>query len=232
MNDPLGLAILDFAQTKKSKNIIVHADICEDDIIPSSYLFRPFEEMPIIEREALNLCKGDILDVGAGAGMHANYLQKKGYNVEAIDISEGAVAYMKNQGIKASTQNFYSVQDKKYDTVLLLMNGLGIAGSLEQLPVFLIKAKSLLKPGGKIICDTTDIKYLYEDDEGGMWVDLNNSYYGNFQFQMEYKDQKTEWFPWLYCDQENLQKEVTKCGLSMNIIIEDGDQYLVELKEI
>lgn len=230
-NDPLGQAILDFAHTREDQAIIVHSDLCDDDTIQSSYLFRSFNEMPILEQEALHFCTGKILDVGGGAGIHAQELIKRGLDVEAIDISPGAVKYMQSQGIKASVNNFFEL-DKTYDTLLFLMNGLGIAGSLENLPLFLKKAKTLLNPGGKIICDTTDIKYLYEDDEGGMWVDLGSTYYGNFMFQMEYKNEKTEWFPWLYCDPKSLLDVALKAGFSTKVLLQDNDQFLIELAPI
>ena len=180
--DPIGKAILDFAQTGISKDIIVRSDLCDDDEMPSGYLFRSYDEMPKLEQLALSQCEGSILDVGAAAGCHTKHLQDVGKDVKAIDISRGAVEYMNSIGLNAELIDFYQ-ESRTYDTLLLLMNVMGIAGRLSNLRTMLEKAKSLLNEGGKILCDSSDIRYLYQDDDGGMWVDLSSEYYGNFKFQ-------------------------------------------------
>jgi SAM-dependent methyltransferase len=227
--DPIGKAILDYSKTKKPFDIIVSSEICEDDIIPVEVLFRSFDEMPELEKEALSLCKGKILDVGAGAGSHAMYLSDMGLDVTAIDISAGAVEYMKANGLNAIQENFFKHVDKQYDTILMLMNGIGIAGTLANLENTLNHAKSLLKPGGSILCDSSDIKYLYEDEDGALWIDLNSEYYGNFSFQMSYKKEKTEKFDWLYVDFDNLFQAAKAVGLKASKIYDRDDNYLAKL---
>lgn len=106
-NDPIGAAILTYAKTKKPFDIIVSSDICEDDIIPIEVLFRRYDAMPELEKIAVDRAKGKILDVGAGAGVHALELMDRGYDVKTIDTSEGAVDYMKQNGINASRINFF-----------------------------------------------------------------------------------------------------------------------------
>lgn len=232
-NDPLGKAILDFQSNQKSQDITVSSDICDDDIIPSEYLFRSYEQMPELEKIALSLCDGKVLDVGAGAGVHCSYLKEQGIDVEAIDISGGAVDYMRENGINVRQADFFEISDEvQYDTLLMLMNGIGIAGELKNLSATLLHAKKLLNSNGKMICDSTDIKYLYEDDEGGYWVDFNNEYYGNFKFQMKYNEQKSSWFKWLYVDFETLKKEAERQGFSVRMVFEADDQFLAELTRI
>lgn len=228
-NDPIGQAILDYNKTSIPTDIIVSSDICEDDIIPIEVLFRTFEEMPEIEKKAISLCKGSILEVGAGAGVHAIEMIKNGHEVYAIDISEGAVEHLKSKKINAKQINFFDLTGEKFDTISLLMNGIGIAGSLSKLPDFLNHAKSLLAKNGKILCDSSDIKYLYEDEEGALWVNLNTEYYGDFKFQMKYKDQTTEWFDWLYIDFDSLYKVGTELGFIVKRICVDDNHYLAEL---
>lgn len=228
-NDPIGQAILDFAESGKSKDIIVSSDLCEDDIIESGYLFRSLKEMPQLEKLALKRCRGRILDIGAGAGAHSRVLKEKGLDVTALEPSEGAVKYIRSTGIQAIQGTFQSLNDQTYDTLLLLMNGTGLAGKLEHLEHFLSHARSLLNPGGKIVCDSTDIMYLYEDEDGSLWVDLNAEYYGNFKFRMTYKDHQTEWFDWLYVDFERLKNTAEKAGFSVELLFEEDNHYLVEL---
>lgn len=227
--DPIGAAITDYVKTKKPDDIIVMSDICDDDIIPIEVLFRSFDEMPELEKMALSKCKGKVLDVGAGAGSHASYLQDMGLDVTAIDVSDGAVAYMKANGLKAQNIDFFKLKDQKFDTILMMMNGIGIAGKLSNLEKTLKHAKSLLNPGGRILCDSSDIKYLYEDEDGALWIDLNSEYYGNFRFQMKYKKHKGKWFNWLYVDFDNLFQAGKNAGLKTIRAFEEDDNYLAEL---
>lgn len=227
--DPIGAAILDYHTTKKPADIIVCSEICEDDIIPLEVLFRTYEEMPDLEKIALEKATGEILDVGAGAGFHALHLQEQGKSVQTIDISAGAVKFMQSQGLKAREIDFFDLKDEKYDAILMLMNGIGIAGSLSNLEKTLEHAKTLLNPGGKLYCDSSDIRYLYEDDEGALWVDLNTEYYGNFKFQMKYKKETGNWFDWLYVDFDNLFKAAKNVGLKANRLYYSDDNYLAEI---
>lgn len=231
-NDPIGAAILDFAATGKSQNIVVASDLCEDDVIASGYLFRSLKEMPPLEKKALERCSGKVLDIGAGAGSHAKILKEKGLDVTALEPSEGAIQYMNSIGLTTIQETIQQHTNATYDTLLLLMNGVGLAGKLEHLESFLEHAKSLLNPGGKIVCDSTDIQYLYEEEDGSMWMDLNAEYYGNFKFQMTYNDHQTEWFDWLYVDFERLKTAAEKTGFAIELLYEKDDHYLVELTHI
>lgn len=228
-NDPIGQAILDFSKTKKSKDIIVSSDLCDDDVIPSAYLFRSHEEMPELEKIALNHCHGKVLDVGAGAGCHSKILKEKGIDVIALEPSIGAVSYLNTIGIPVINETIQEHKGATYDTLLVLMNGVGLAGNLNNLESFLIHLKSLLNPTGSIICDSTDIQYLYQEDDGSMWMDLTAEYYGDFKFQMKYGDQQTEWFEWLYVDFERLRDVASKVGLMTELLFGEDNHYLVKL---
>ena len=230
--DPIGQAILDYVKTNKPDDIIVTSEICEDDIIPIEVLFRTLEEMPDLEICAIENAKGRVLDVGAGAGVHALEMKKKGCDVLAIDISKGAIEYLKKSGLEVQEIDFFQLKDQKFDTITMLMNGIGIAGSLANLENTLNHAKSLLNPGGKIVCDSCDIRYLYEDEDGALWVNLNTEYYGNFRFQMKYKKEKGPWFDWLYVDFDSLFTAANNVGLKCRRIYDNDDNYLAELTRI
>ena len=154
-----------------------------------------------------------------------------GLQVECIDISKGACEYLAEVDIPARAINFFDLKDEQYDTILLLMNGIGIAGTLANLENTLAHAKTLLAPGGKILCDSSDIKYLYEDEDGSMWMDLNTEYYGNFRFQMSYKKEVGPWFDWLYVDFENLFNSAKNVGLKARKIYDKEDHFLAEITQ-
>lgn len=233
-SDPFGAAILEYTRTKKNSSIVVHSPLFEDDIIEVEYLFRKIDTMPNIEQKALSLCRGRILDVGAGSGCHALELQKCGFDVEAIDISVQAVDAMRIRGVK--NVSHASILDFKgqYDTILLLMNGIGIAGSIHGLQELLPKLHSLLREGGSVILDSSDISYLYETEDGSYQIDLNAGYYGEIDYQMSYGLVLGKPFKWLYIDFDTLSYYSSQFGFKQKLIRtgEDGYSYLAELKKI
>lgn len=232
-NDPIGYAIQDFsANNELTENIIVKSDLCDDDVLPIPYLFRTYDMMPEIEQKALDLCKGTVLDVGAAAGCHTHVLLERGFDVTAIDTSKGAVDHLLSQNIKAKHISFLDCQTQ-FDTLLILMNGVGIAGTVNQLPAFLNQIKKLLKPNGVALCDSTGLTYLYQEDDGSMWVDLNGSYFGEMQFKMDYKGVESEWFNWLYIEFDLLKQHATEAGLNCELIAEgESNNYLVSLTHL
>ncbi|NBO60855.1 MAG: class I SAM-dependent methyltransferase [Flavobacteriia bacterium] len=228
-SDPIGKAILDFHKTGKPKDIIVSSDLTDDDIIPVEVLFRSYEEMPSIEKKALSLVKGTVLDIGAGAGPHAQYLAAQGFSVKAIDRSPGAIEHLKGMGIDAECKDIFDVKDETFDTLLLLMNGLGLAGKKNALVMFLNHLKTLLNPKGQILCDSSDVKFLYEEEDGSFWMDLASDYYGDFNFQMHYGKESSEVFPWLYVDYDTLHQTALSCGFHCKRLEVDENHFLAQL---
>jgi precorrin-6B methylase 2 len=231
MNDPFGEAIHDYFEKGKAPDLIVNSNYTKGEKIAASYFFRTKNEMPSIERTALKNCKGKILDIGAAAGCHSILLQKKGFNVTAIEKSEKAVEVLKKRGIqKVVCTDIYNFSEKKFDTILLLMNGAGIGETLARLEKLLDHLKSLLNEKGRILIDSTNIKYLFEEEDGSVWVDLaNDSYYGEMEYEVKYKKSVTS-FKWLFVDFETLKKVCGNAGLKCKKII-DGEHsdYLAQI---
>ena len=228
MKDLFGKAILDYQTNNAPEDLITETSISEEDEMSVAYLFRSFEEMPLIEQKALELAKGKVLDIGCGAGSHSLYLQnEKGLDVTSIDISANAVECCKLRGLKNAIE--IDVLDlnadaTKFDTILLLMNGTGIFGRLEKVPTFLKKLKSLLNPGGQILIDSSDIIYMFDEDEdGGKWIPSDN-YYGEVTFTVTYKNEKEDSFEWLYLDYNTLQNACFDNGLKCELI-EEGEHF-------
>lgn len=225
--DIFGNALKAFFESGGDEEIIVHSPDFDDDVIPVPYLFRSYPEMPFLEQKALDLCCGKILDIGCGAGSHALYLQKeKNKNVTAIDTSEGAVEVCKLRGIKdARKVSFEEFTGEKFDTLLLLMNGTGIIGKLKDLDEFFQKIKSLMTSRGQVLIDSSDLSYLFDPDEdGGIWIDPDQGYYGELIYTLSYKDQTSEAFPWLYLDFNSLHLAASKNGFNCELL-EEGEHY-------
>lgn len=223
--DILGKALLDYFQGNYTEDIVTETNISEEDILPLPYFFRSFEEMPIIEQKALKLAKGKVLDVGCGAGSHALYLQQQGLDVIAIDLSPGAIEVCRLRGVKNAKVIDLLEVSEQFDTLVLLMNGTGIFKTLENVPAYLLHLKTLLKPGGQILIDSSDLIYMYEEDEdGGIWVTGDKDYYGELTFTMRYKGESTEAFDWLYLHFDLLNALAQEAGLQCELIME-GNHY-------
>jgi SAM-dependent methyltransferase len=188
--------------------------------------FRHPDFMPELEQLALRECRGKVLDIGAGAGSHALTLQAAGLEVTALDISPNAVAVMKDRGVeKATVADIFTYQEGRFDTLLLLMNGIGLVGTVGGLYRFLKHARTLLSPGGQILFDSSDVAYLYEDNPPEM-----DHYYGEIACRYEYKKQKSDWFSWLYIDEQLLLQVAANEGWQVSKLFEDEEgQYLVRL---
>jgi SAM-dependent methyltransferase len=227
MKDLFGKAMYDFQTNNSPEDIITETSISEEDVMSVDYLFRSYNEMPKIEQKALQLARGKTLDVGCGAGSHSLSLQNdRNLELTSIDISEKAIATCKLRGIKnAKVQNVLDFEDEKFDTIILLMNGVGIFGKLENCNTFLSKLKSLLSEGGQILLDSSDIIYMFDEDEdGGKWIPSNNDYYGELTFNISYKGEKEDTFDWLYLDYNTLQNAAIANGLKCELILE-GEHY-------
>lgn len=224
IKDILGKALLDYQSGKYSEDLITATNISGDDELPLPYLFRNYSEMPKPEQKALQLAKGKVLDVGCGAGNHALWLQDKGYNVKAIDNSIGAIMVSKKRGVLNSELKPLLEETEQFDTVLLLMNGTGIFQELIQVSKYLKHLKSLLKPNGQILIDSSDISYMYEDDDGGSWIDLNSNYPGELDYYLSYKGENEVPMKWLYLDFETLKLACSTVGLQCEKVI-DGEHF-------
>lgn len=219
----MGQALLEYWQTQKvPEDIRVLSDLAEDDVLPVPYMFREWEAMPEWERIALKHCRGRVLDIGAGAGSHALWLENQGHPVTAVEVSEGATKVMQARGLKDVRHlDVYDLAGEQYDTLLLLMNGIGLVEDLEGLSKFLDFAPSLLVPGGQILFDSSDLMYMYPDPDIAL---LQPQYYGEVRFQLQYRGSLSEEFGWLYLDYELLTSYATRYQYHCERLF-TGDHY-------
>ncbi|GGB10631.1 class I SAM-dependent methyltransferase [Puia dinghuensis] len=234
MKDILGQALTDYYRQELGGKLWVHMsnhrfEGRRKEEMPVEVYFRNMNTMPEVEWVALQQCRGKILDIGAGAGSHALALQQLGQDVTALDISPLSATLMDQRGIKkVIRQDIFSLQTGDYDTLLLLMNGIGLAGNLDGLRTFFAGARRLLRPDGQLIFDSSDIAYLYSDRPP-----KSGDYYGVINFQYEYKRQRSDWFQWLFIDRMTLSAIAAKEGWTTEILYEDRqDQYLARCRPV
>ncbi len=231
MKDLMGRAIWDYYYQENSEDLQTETSISELDDLPVSYLFRDYQEMNALEKKALDLSFGKVLDVGSGAGSHSLYLQnERKLEVTALDISPKSIEICKVRGIKnAICEDLLQFSEKNFDTVLLLMNGTGIFQSLEHIDQYLQKLKSLVAENGQILLDSTDILYMYDQDEDGGVLVPATGYYGELDYYLHYKGESELPMKWLYLDFDTLENAAIANGFKIQKIEQLEDSYLAQL---
>ena len=231
MKDLMGRAIWDYYYQENSEDLQTETSISELDDLPVSYLFRDYQEMNALEKKALDLSFGKVLDVGSGAGSHSLYLQnERKLEVTALDISPKSIEVCKARGVKnAICEDLLRFSEKNFDTILLLMNGTGIFQSLEHIDQYLQKLKSLVAENGQILIDSTDILDMYDqDEEGGVLVPATG-YYGELDYYLHYKGESELPMKWLYLDFDTLENAAIANGFKIQKIEQLEDSYLAQL---
>ncbi len=231
MKDLMGQAIWDFYHDESPENLLTETSISEMDDLPIDYLFREFDEMNLVEQKALELSKGKVLDIGAGAGSHSLYLQnEKRLEVTALDFSPKSIEVCQLRGVKNTVcSDILEFSDESYDTILLLMNGTGIFQTLAKIDLYLEKLYSLLNKNGQILIDSTDILYMYDRAEDGGVLVPTEHYYGEVDYFVHYKLDTEKPIKWLYLDFETLTRAVENNGFTIEKILQEEDSFLARL---
>lgn len=228
MNDVLGQAVYNHFNKSLKQRLWIYNEYGPREEMPLDIYFRNEDGMPDLEWLALERCTGKVLDVGAGAGSHALVLQQNNIDVTALDISPLLTQVMLNRGVKKAVQgDIYTYTQQKFDTILLLMNGIGLAGTISSLKQLLLHLKTLLNLNGQIIFDSSDVAYLFDGNPPA------GNYYGEIAYQYAYNNVKTDWFKWLYIDEHTMKTVAGDCGFDMEVLLEDEfGQYLARLSTI
>lgn len=222
MKDIHGQAIIDYYQGDEEATLLIHTNYGEPEEMPVEVFFRDELDFTVLENLALIESQGKVLDLGAGAGAHSLVLQARGFDVTAIENSPGCVQVMKQSGLSQCLLEDYRKHQGSFDTILILMNGLGLAGTLDNVPSFIEKCMSLLNDHGRLLVDSSDISYLYKEN-----VPRPQGYYGEVRYQYEYKGAKGDWFDWVYVDPTTFKSIISKMGLVFEVLATDeNDQYL------
>jgi SAM-dependent methyltransferase len=222
--------VSDYHRGDRSAFLNVWSSTLEMSAMSGATMFRTINEMDQLERLALGHCRGRILDVGAGAGCHSLELQGRGFSVDAVDISPGCVELMQQRGVcNAAHRNLLELDSDRYDTILLLMNGLGIGGTLDGLNLLIQHLDDLLSPGGQILADSTDLRGRFQAQQGDI-QEAEEDYFGETDLVMIYKGIRSEPFAWLYVDFNLLGVICRLHGFNCEpLLSRDDGQYLVRI---
>ncbi|MCG8688584.1 MAG: class I SAM-dependent methyltransferase [Desulfobacterales bacterium] len=220
--DPLGLMLTDYLAGNQKVYVRVESPLLDMTRMKGEVMFRPKEKMSALELSALDLCRGSILDVGAGSGCHSLVLQDQGKDVTALEISPGCMAVLEKQRVeKRIFASLFSLKKERFNTLVMLMNGIGICGSIEGLNYFLQHIRQLLEQGGQVLADSTDLTSMYTRQP--IVPDDSGAYYGETQFTMSYGRIQSDPFDWLYIDYATLEFYAQFHGWQCEQILTTGD---------
>ena len=230
---PLELALRAHVDGDAGAFVWVEADDGTREKLPAAHFFRSQDELPAVEATALTLCEGSVLDAGAGAGSHALILQARGFDVTALDASAAAVEIMRRRGVRrAVLGDVFTHAGKPVDTLLLMMNGIGLAGTMAGLDRFLERARDLVKPGGQILFDSSDLRRSSDllEQAGIRMRRRSGRYFGEVTFRMTYRGRMGAFFPWLFVDPGTLAMRCRRFGWESRVAFEEesGD-YLARV---
>ncbi len=221
--EPHARALLAYESGRLDSEILVVDDLGDTDRLPASWFFRDPESLPDLERRALELCRGSVLDLGAGAGCHALTLQARGHSVCAVEILPEVVGLLERRGVgDARAGSWLEPPAGQWDTILMLMNGWGLAETLSGLERFLQSLDGMVSPGGQVLADSTDMRRLASDwrEDAGLRLALREDgrYVGEVQFQLEFEGRRGDPFSHLYVDPETLTALSARNGWTVDLV--------------
>ncbi len=228
---PHGLALRGFFLGDSESRVIVRDGEGEVEVVPVRIFFRDRGSFSALEEAALDLCRGRVLDVGGGAGCHSLDLQARGFSVCAIDVAPEAVDVMRMRGVKqAYCADIFAFQAEPFDTLLMLMNGIGIVGNLGRLRRFLREVPRLLQPGGQILLDSYDPGWPEDGGDASTVPGHSGGYLGEMRFQLEYQGRRGPFYEWLFVDLPTLRRHAEAEGWSCEGIWHEAEgHYLARL---
>jgi SAM-dependent methyltransferase len=217
---PLGRALLDYHRGDTGATIRVESDLWEPELTPVEDYYRPDAvPLPEIEWRALRLCRGRILDLGAGTGRHAVELQRLGRTVVAVDLLEEAVTIMGDRGVlDARLGDLDAAEGERFETILLMMHGIGLVGAVDRVAPFFEQLRTLLMPGGLVLCDSAGLGAVLPDAEESHRDSGSSRYFGEVQFRLTYRGQQGAAYPWLFVDAATLAREAERSGFCMSVV--------------
>ncbi|MFX0076411.1 MAG: class I SAM-dependent methyltransferase [Candidatus Hermodarchaeota archaeon] len=233
--EPFGLALKDYWKGNISAKVMFYRDDGLIDEYFVKHCFREPDEFSELEKKALNLCSGKVLDVGAGVGPHSLFLQAMGFDVYSLDISAEACDIMKRRGLKnVSCSDIYDLQKGNFDTILLLGRAIGLAGDLEGMVEFLEHCKNLLSSKGKIILDSLDVRVTTKPDHLA-YQERNKKigrYIGVVGLKMEYNGHYGQEFKLLHIDPDTLKTIAVELSWKVKILHqEENGDFLAKISK-
>ena len=225
-----GAALLDYFNGDRSATITIHDKLGKIRDYPISEIFTDASGFFELERAAVELCRGRVLDIGSGNGRHSLALQDRGLQVIAIDLLPECVQVTKRRGVKEAYQaDIFNFNAPPFDTLLGIINGLSMVKTLDGLRPYLRRVRRLVKPDGQYLVHSTDVRRVpgVRDRVARNLGDSPHRYFGEIDCWLEYKGERGETFTELYVDPETLTKHASESGWACDIVAEKKEGFFL-----
>jgi 2-polyprenyl-3-methyl-5-hydroxy-6-metoxy-1,4-benzoquinol methylase len=230
---PYGLALLAYFQGQADATLVIRRGDGVEAPLPARHFFRSRAEFTSIETTALDRCRGHVLDIGAGTGLHSLVLQERGLAVTAIDVCAQAVHIMRRRGVRdVHPADAFEYQGGPFDTLLMLGHGIGVVETLAGLDRFLAHARGLLRDGGRLLLDSLDVTRSRHPGDLAHHDASRRAgrYVGEITMRMEFRDMRGPFCGWLHVDALTLGRHAERAGWVSETIVEtEGGEYLALL---
>lgn len=231
---PYGRALREWAAGDREAELVLHSSLGEHEAVPVGLFFREPEELFPAERFALELCRGRVLDLGAGTGLHGLALAERGHEVTAVELLPEAARLVRGHGLPVVRGDLMTLPfaEGAFDTLLMLMNGIGPAGTLRGLEAFLEATVRVLAPGGQLLVDSAEpLVRPGAADAAAAWPPPTpEAYPGEAWIRLEYRGETGPPFRELYVDAATLAERARAAGWDARTAFEDGrGGYLARL---
>lgn len=229
---PYAEALSDHHAGAEDVRLRLWSSLGEDDEIPASVFFRSSDDLFPFEVHALELCHGSVLDLGAGTGVHSLELQRRGFDVTTVELVPELVEIQRARGVRRAIQGDLATwAGERFDTVLLLMNGIGPTRTLRGLERFLVHARALAAPGGQILFDSGEaqVEGPVDPADAARWPPTDDGYAGEAWIELGYGGRRGPPFRELYADAEAAAERASRTGWSFSVAFEGEGSYLARL---
>jgi SAM-dependent methyltransferase len=199
----------------------------------AAHYFGGPDSWPATERQACDMARGHVLDVGCGAGRHALPLAAAGHEVTGLESSPGTAGVAAARGVQVVLGSVYDPPAALlggFDT-LLLAGALGLLGTPQRAPRFLDAAAALARPGAQLLGCSVD-PYVTDLDEHLEYHQRNRER-GRTpgQVTMRVRDSRTAtpFFDWLLVSADELAGLATGTRWRLDAYDHDGPCCLARL---
>lgn len=238
--DAFGHLIFDFFKKGGAEyrlpGVLERYDGYISDAGSTAVYFSRYKDWPIIERKALRMARGRVLDIGCGAGRHCLYLQEKGLEVTGIDNSPLSIEVCKQRGIKNAVVlacGDISPTLGTFDTVLMLGHNFGLFGGFYKARRILKKLDGITSRKARIIATTNDI-YQTDDPDNLRYHEYNRNHgrmSGQIRMKVRYKNYATPWFDYLLVSRNEMENILEGTGWIVTRYIDAGDSHYAAIIE-
>jgi 2-polyprenyl-3-methyl-5-hydroxy-6-metoxy-1,4-benzoquinol methylase len=231
--DAFGAAVNDFYR-KKDAALIIERDDGYVDIDTADHYFHEFRQWPEIEREGIKFVKGNVLDVGAGAGRVSLYLQKSGFKATALDNSPLALDVCTGRGVRTTVLSDieHFSPSRPFDTILMYGNNFGLMQNHTTAIRILEKMYDYTSDNAVIIAETMNV-YTTTNESHLQYQKKNRLHgkiSGQIRFRMRYQNHASPYFDYLFVNEREMRNIILATRWELGGFIKDvSDVYIALL---